>query len=277
MAVIDVAIYYQKRNKMLIKKNEKKIGDEYLKTGYVIQNINDVKSLNWIKNFYCKLITKILPSINKTSPDYILNNIHKHLPVSKLNKFRLKLINEINENSMFRENFYKISKPLLDVIAGNELAMQKKVSLSIQFPKDDSSLLPVHADTWTGVSPFETVIWLPLVDCYRSKSMFILPSSKNNKHSKIFSTKKIKNSKDIYKKIKKDLVWLKVKYGQIVIFDHSLPHGNIINNEAETRWSMNCRFKGLFTPYKDKRIGEYYEPIIIKPATRRGINYKFPK
>ena len=54
-------------------------------------------------------------------------------------------------------------------------------------------------------------------------------------------------------------------------------YGNIINNEAETRWSMNCRFKGLFTPYKDKRIGEYYEPIIIKPATRRGINYKFPK
>ena len=51
----------------------------------------------------------------------------------------------------------------------------------------------------------------------------------------------------------------------------------IVNKEDETRWSMNCRFKSIFTPYKDKRIGEYYEPIIIKPATRRGISYKFPK
>ena len=78
-------------------------------------------------------------------------------------------------------------------------------------------------------------------------------------------------------KISNDLIWLNVKFGQVVIFDHSLPHGNVINKEKETRWSINCRFKSLFTPYKDKRIGEYYEPIIIKPATRRGISYKFPK
>ena len=161
---------------MLIDKKEKQIGDEYLNTGYVIQDISDKKSLDWIKNFYCKLIKKTLPSIKENSSDDILNNIHKYLSVSKLNQFRLKLINEINENQTLRENFYKISKPLLDVVAGNELAMQKKISLSIQFPKDDSSLLPVHADTWTGVSPFETVIWLPLIDCYKTKSMFILPS-----------------------------------------------------------------------------------------------------
>jgi sporadic carbohydrate cluster 2OG-Fe(II) oxygenase len=262
---------------MLIEKKDKQIENEYLNTGFVVQDISDKKSLDWIRNFYFKIIKKTLPTINETTPNDILNNIHNYLHVSKLNKFRLKLINEINENQTFRKNFYKISKPLLDIVAGNELAMQKKISLSIQFPKDDSSLLPVHADTWTGVSPFETVIWLPLVDCYKTKSMFILPSGKSNKLNKIFSKKNIKNSKDIYNKIKKDLIWLKVKYGQIVIFDHSLPHGNIINKEDETRWSMNCRFKGLFTPYKDKRIGEYYEPITIKPATRRGINYKFPK
>lgn len=262
---------------MLIEKKDKQIENEYLNTGFVVQDISDKKSLDWIRNFYFKNIKKTLPTINETTPNDILNNIHNYLHVSKLNKFRLKLINEINENQTFRENFYKISKPLLDIVAGNELAMQKKISLSIQLPKDDSSLLPVHADTWTGVSPFETVIWLPLVDCYKTKSMFILPSGKSNKLNKIFSKKNIKNSKDIYNKIKKDLIWLKVKYGQIVIFDHSLPHGNITNKEDETRWSMNCRFKGLFTPYKDKRIGEYYEPITIKPATRRGINYKYPK
>ena len=149
---------------MLIDKKEKQICDEYLNTGYVIQDIDDKKSLDWIKNFYCILIKQTIPSIKKNSSDDILNYVHKYLNVSKFNKFRLKLINEINENQTYRKNFYKISKPLLDIVAGNELAMQKKISLSIQFPKDDSSLLPVHADTWTGVSPFETIIFLPLVE-----------------------------------------------------------------------------------------------------------------
>ena len=165
----------------------------------------------------------------------------------------------------------------MDAIVGNEIAMQLRVSLSIQLPKDDSSLLPVHADTWSGVSPFETVIWLPLVDCYDTKSMYILPPNKNEILNKLFLDKKIKKSDDLFEVIKKDLIWLDVKYGQVVIFDQSLPHGNIINKENETRWTMNCRFKSIFTPYADKKIGEYYEPITLKAASKRGISYKLPK
>ena len=37
--------------------------------------------------------------------------------------------------------------------------------------------------------------------------------------------------------------------------------GNIVNIEQETRWSMNCRFKSIFSPYGDKKIGEFFTPI----------------
>ena len=53
--------------------------------------------------------------------------------------------------------------------------MQKKINLSIQLPNDNSSLLDVHADVWSGDSPYEAVIWMPLVDCFKTKSMYILP------------------------------------------------------------------------------------------------------
>ena len=56
--------------------------------------------------------------------------------------------------------------------------MQNKVNLSIQYPNDSSSLLETHADTWSGDSPYEVVVWLPLVDCYKTKSMYILPPEK---------------------------------------------------------------------------------------------------
>ena len=64
--------------------------------------------------------------------------------------------------------------------------MQLRVSLSIQLPGDDSSLLPVHADTWAGDSSFEVVVWLPLVDCYGTKTMYILPPDQSERLSQQF-------------------------------------------------------------------------------------------
>ena len=54
----------------------------------------------------------------------------------------------------------------------------KKINLSIQLPNDNSSLLPIHSDTWSGDSPFETVVWTPMVDCFKTKSMYILKPNK---------------------------------------------------------------------------------------------------
>ena len=45
--------------------------------------------------------------------------------------------------------------------------MQQRINLSIQLPNDKSSLLPIHSDTWSGDSPFETVVWIPMVNCYK--------------------------------------------------------------------------------------------------------------
>ena len=55
-----------------------------------------------------------------------------------------------------------------------------------------------------------------------------------------------------------------VEYGQILAFDQSLPHGYALNQEHDTHWSINCRFKGLHTPYWDKKLGEYFMPITVK-------------
>tara|TARA_Y100000590_G_scaffold452181_1_gene594837 strand:- start:738 stop:1532 length:795 start_codon:yes stop_codon:yes gene_type:complete len=261
---------------MFLSKKEKKLNQEYLRNGFVIHNIENIKSLDQIRDIVINIIKKNLPNLKNEKSEKILNNIHNFVESKKLNNFRLEIINKINSNQNFRKNYFEISKNLIETIVGNELAMQLRVGLSVQLPKDSSSLLSVHADTWTGVSPYESVVWLPLVNCYKTKSMYILPAYKAFKISKIFKEKNIRSSEDIYKKIKKDVVWLKVNYGQVVIFDHSLPHGNVINNEKETRWSMNCRFKSIFTPYAEKKIGEYYEPITLRAASKRGITYKYP-
>jgi sporadic carbohydrate cluster 2OG-Fe(II) oxygenase len=62
----------------------------------------------------------------------------------------------------------------------------------------------------------------------------------------------------------------------VLLFNQNLAHGNVVNEEATTRWTMNCRFKQLLTPYADKRLGDFFEPITLRPSTRLGADYRFP-
>ena len=88
-----------------------------------------------------------------------------------------------------------------------------------------------------------------------------MPPQENQKFINKFKNYVNSDSQKIFKLIKKKVVWLNLKYGQILIFNQQLPHGNVVNNEKETRWSLNCRFKGIFSPYADKRIGNFMNQL----------------
>ena len=159
---------------------DQKIFNEYIKNGYLIFDIKDLNKLNLLKKKTVNFIKKNLKlKYQKNySDDQFLNNSHKIIEIKNLNNLRLKLINYLNSDKNFKFNYYNFSKHYLEKIVGNEIAMQQKINLSIQFPNDGSSLLPFHSDTWAGDSPFETVVWLPLVDCEKTKSMYIVPPNK---------------------------------------------------------------------------------------------------
>jgi sporadic carbohydrate cluster 2OG-Fe(II) oxygenase len=251
-----------------LSKDEKILGKEFIDQGYIIRPVANKDALDKIQKFAVdKLSKKGNDSLNKT---------HESISIEELNTFRLEVIKEINEQSWLREAYYQIAKPYLDALVGNELAMQLRVNLSIQMPGDESSLLPVHADTWSGDSPYEVVVWLPLVDCYDTKSMYFLPPKAANSLSDNFKLHAQGNSEQIFSAIKDDIEWMNVSYGEVLVFNQIYPHGNVVNKENETRWSMNCRFKSLFSPYKDKKIGEFFEPITMRPVTKVAMNYKLP-
>jgi sporadic carbohydrate cluster 2OG-Fe(II) oxygenase len=261
---------------MFLSQSEQQFSEEYLSSGYVIKPVADLEALNWMRDQFVRLVGEALGENFSLDPDYILNHIHEKVPVQDLNTFRLRIIRGFNAVDGFREMYFRVARPYLESLVGNELAMQLRVNLSIQFPNDDSSLLPVHADTWSGDSPYEVVVWLPLVNCYGTKAMYILPPSNTDDLNKNFSIKAGKSSEDLYNSIKHDVKWLEVKFGEVLIFDQALPHGNRVNLESETRWSMNCRFKGVFTPYGDKKLGEFFDPITLRAASKIGMSYKLP-
>ena len=259
-----------------LSKKEKNLSKLFQKKGFIIYDLENSNLINEIGKLISKIIKRNLKIKKKVNVTKLLNNFHNQINLQDLNKIRLEIYNKLNQSNKIKKLFYLSNKEILEILVGNELVMQKKINLSIQLPKDNSSLLPLHSDIWSGDSPFEVVIWIPLVNCYRTKSMYILKANKYKKFEKKFKKFSKKDSNFIYRKIKNDLHWINIKRGQALIFNQSLPHGNIVNSEKETRWSLNCRFKSVFSPYGDKKIAEFFEPITLRKMSELGMNYKFP-
>ena len=155
--------------------------------------------------------------------------------------------------------------------------MQRNMGFSILLPEDDSSIIHLHSDTWgSECSPFEVVLWVPFVDCFRTKSVFICPPEKDRQWKEKISDFSDKGTDALYNAVEPDLVWPDVPYGQVLLFTPTVMHGGRVNKEQTTRWSINIRFKGLFTPYAGKRLGEYFDPITIRGATRVGMQFEYP-
>ena len=162
------------------------------------------------------------------------------------------------------------------MLCGNELAMQKKVGLSMQLPGNSGDALPIHSDTWNGVSPFDLNILIPLVDCRRTGSLYILERDAYKDALRLFPGLLRCSSDEIFQRLKGYLKWIEMSTNQVLAFDQTLPHGFCINRERSTHWSLNCRFKSIMSPYVDKLLGEYFMPITTKACTINGIDYQEP-
>ena len=245
----------------------------YNKEGYIIEKA-DFQYLELIKYDIEQAFFEFVGITGKKAQK--LENAHLSISHNKSNDLRLHIMKIIHQNTSFHRNYYNAAKNLIHSLCGNELAMQKRPGLSVNLPKNQGDVLPIHADTWNGVSPFELNIWIPLVDCTNSMCLYIL--KRDSYKRRLNDSKELLRltSDELFNELRDDLTWIPIEYGQILAFDQSLPHGYSLNEEQNTHWSINCRFKGLHTPYWDKKLGEYFMPITVKNCTRLGMNYKHP-
>ena len=185
-----------------LNKEEKKKTKIFLKKGYIISKVEKNISLKYISSLVHKVVNQYL----KKKISLNLNKIHELIAIENLNNFRLGVINEINNDNFFRFHYFNIAREALYTLAGNELMMQKNINLSIQFPNDNTSLLPIHSDVWSGDSPFEINLWLPLVNCYKTKSMYILEQKDYLDFKKKMEKNKYSSSEDIFKLVKMSIM-----------------------------------------------------------------------
>ena len=158
-------------------------------------------------------------------------------------------------------------------LLGQDLMIQSKLNVSVQMPGDESSQLPLHSDSWSADSPFQINLWIPLTNAFDTNSMFI----KNENITLNVLNKIGKNQNVDFNKIKIDRKdFVKINFGNILIFNPLLLHGNVKNLTNKTRVSLNVRIKSMFSPEPsnrnaDRKYGTYYEELNISENTKLAI------
>ncbi|WP_353432663.1 sporadic carbohydrate cluster 2OG-Fe(II) oxygenase [Polynucleobacter sp. MWH-UH23A] len=204
--------------------------------------VEALESLGYITSVVNEIISKEFP---RYSGD--ISNLHKYVDHEQINSIRLKIFKKINSDSSIYEKLWDIGGAYISEILGPDVLVQTKVNVSIQAPNDESSTLGIHSDCWSGDTPHQINLWIPLTRSYESNAMFLF----NFNRTKLIISdlyKNLNNAKyDLSGYIKKE-DFLQLEYGEFLIFNPGLLHGNVVNKTESTRMSINVRYKSLFSP-----------------------------
>ena len=242
----------------------KKLDDLLSSIGLVTHKLDDFQLFDTLKLRIEKVLSQEF-GISMVK----LDEFHKYINANDLNNIRLRLASSLNEKSYASDLIYSNLSKLLTGILGPDLAIQKNVGLSIQLPGDASSLLHVHSDVYdSDCSPYEIVIWIPLVNCYDTKSMFYLPFSEASSIKKYLElSESLRKDLKFPQVIKESIKCMEIKPPSIALFSHSIWHGNTVNATDETRFSLNVRVKNVFSPYRGKKLGDFFKIANISKLT----------
>ena len=209
--------------------------------------------------------------IDEKNPEIGLNSFHKlvkNLDDTELNQKRVNVIQKISNDKKLVELIYSSFEKDIEELLGKDLLVQKTINLVIQTPNDLNPTIP-HRDAPPN-SYFELVIWIPLVNCRDTKSMYTV----NLKSAKIALEELDKNPNDWEKflnKIKDKKNFTNIKFGQALFFLPYVFHGSEINKTDETRFSLNIRFKALFTPSGKKFPLHFFRLFKISQLTKLAL------
>ncbi len=246
---------------------EDRVVSEFLENGFVIVDLDD-SSFKSASDLLASMFKEELKPDGSVAEDFNFSMIHKCLE-SSVNDLRLSIFNQMNDQKI-NMDLFNCASPYLEKLVGNELAIQSRANLSIQLPEDDTSLLGVHSDVLAGNSPFEVVLWVPFNEEVKASMSFkILPL----KYSRKYWSDDFVNIDNLLEAESSNFIWPHLKKGQGIIFLHHLFHGNEVNKTDFTRVSINLRFKSLMSPYGEKSLYEYFEPLNIKPVTSLALGY----
>jgi sporadic carbohydrate cluster 2OG-Fe(II) oxygenase len=245
--------------------------EDFERNGFAVVPSDSLETLQELRRSVYAIAKRNF-TVSETDPARGLNLLHEAAATgAELNERRLRLIREVNETANCAEHVFHAFESSLHQLLGPDILAQRTTNLVIQQPGDPNPS-ELHRDAPAN-SPYEVVVWVPLVDCYGSKSMYLLPREATSA-----ALARLSERPDDWEGFHAFCLSLAcgvdVPFGKALLFWSGLLHGSHVNRESETRFSLNVRYKSLFAPSGLKEPFEFFRILRTSPLTRLGLAFQ---
>ncbi len=219
--------------------------DELIKgKGYSIFSIENMDEFKILRN---KFIKKI--NITKSEKKNIYN-VRKNLAKMSKAEINKSMVNLLTFNNL-SEMIINSCPSLVKSLCGNELFIQRRAHTIINVPGKGQQKQWTHYELMSGISPFTFIIWAPLHDLDDSGGVYYIEQSESLKMMKIEQRDGLVNGPKILNLMQNQKT-AKLKFGQAIIFNPFILHGNITFRSKLARIACNVRFQSYKKPLLQK-------------------------
>ena len=240
----------------------------FAERGYAVVPAVDRVALDAVRSALAETTRELLGDQGNDT-EALFNQFHERgIGGAELNDLRVAIIQAFNSRCDAGRLVFEAFRPYITALCGADVVVQRSANIVISQPHDDG-VGPLHQDSPAN-SPFEIVVWLPMVDCFGSKSM--LTWDRPETEAMVSTVRADPTTFEALDVGATGGNYVTVKYGEALIFWTSLFHRTPINTEAETRWSFNIRYKNLFSPYGAKGLLDYFRLLEASPLTTLALD-----
>ncbi len=240
----------------------------FLEHGFCIIDVENISKLTELREKIFQKAKEVI-GYQGNNVEEFFNNFHNyHLEGAELNEKRMSIINYCTQNLDVGKTIYEIFPQTIIDFIGPDIVAQKTTNLVIQQPHDPNAEA-LHRDSPAN-SPFEITVWLPLVDVYKTKSMYLLPLPHSKKAIELLG----ENYEAFVAFAKQHSQSIEIPFGKALFFWQGLIHGVPVNVENETRWSLNIRYKNIFSPCGTKGLIEFFDMLRLSPLAKIAFEYE---
>ena len=236
--------------------------------GYSVVSVEDIKPLVESRRLVADIV-RYAYNLDEGNDAKLLNNIHNLIDIDDIeaNRLVMSVIKEYGKAVEMSQVVYECCPRFIDRLIGPDIACQKNPNIVFQYP-GSQRISELHTDAPAN-SDFEVVAWAPLVDCYGTKSFYVIDAVK----SEVLKSSYQENvGEETWVEFKenclKESSLIEAPFGSILFFSTRLLHGSVTNDTNEARWSLNTRYKNLFAPCGLKDPFTFYKVFKTSELTR---------
>ncbi len=222
--------------------------------GYAICSVEKLSILKNLRDSFVK--STILKNNNEKDILKVRQEIAK-MSKGEINKC---MINFLTFNKKLSEMMINSFSNLITELCGKKLFIQRRAHITINAPGEDQAKQVAHYEMISGISPFTYVLWAPLHDidddggAYHIDLNTSLKIMKDEENDGLVSGPKVLNFMGNKKPPR-------IKFGQAIIFNPFVIHGNIPFKSSLARIACNVRFQSFKKPLLQKNTDylKYYK------------------